>query len=236
MGDTQNISDEILKYYNNESHTAYAEHGGVFAEEYDQMVATGGSPLRDLALALQDFCRGKRVLEVAAGHGRWTRYVADVASYVLATDGSPRMLTQAEELIHWEKELPVGRCDLLCLDAFDIDEAPGSFDVGFSVNWLEHIPSDRVDAFVDAFHHKLGSGARVLTAINFFSAQSRAGLFQKDGNSDWFSKRKRPDGSEYEIVDNPYTEVDLRRIFEGKVHKMTYQEGVKFYWVTYEIL
>ena len=236
MADTKIISEKILKYYDNASHTAYAEHGGVFADEYDQMVATEGSPLRDLALALQDFCEGKRVLEVAAGHGRWTRYVAGVASYVLATDGSPRMLKQAEDLIYWKKELPVGRCELLCLDAFDIEEAPGSFDVGFSVNWLEHIPRDRVDAFVDALHLKLGSGARVLTAINFFSEKSRAGLFQKDDNPDWLSKRKRPDGSEYEIVDNPYTEADLRQIFNGKVQNLTYQEGVKFYWVTYEIL
>lgn len=234
MSEAIEISNGILKYYDNPSHTAYLEHGGVFAEEYDEWFATEGSPIRDLALALQHFCGGKDVLEVAAGHGRWTRYVAETANSILATDASPRMLRQAEELVSWKKELPEGRCEFLCLDAFNIDEAPGHFDVGFSVNWLEHIPTARLDEFLDAFHRKLGSGSQVLTAINFFG--STKGLYRKDGLPDWFSKRTRPDSSTYEIVDNPYSEQDLRRILGRSARNITYHAGVKFYWVTYEVI
>ena len=233
MSGAQRISESILGYYDNPSHSAYLEHGGVFAAEYDQWFATEGSPIRDLALALQQFCKGKRVLEVAAGHGRWTRYVADVASYILATDGSPRMLKQAEELVLWQKDIPKDRYGFLCLDAFGINAAPGQFDVGFSVNWLEHIPSVRLSEFLDAFHRKIGSGTQALAAINFFG--STEGLYRKEGYSDWFSRRTRPDGSVYEIVDNPYTEEDLRRILGPFAENITYHAGVKFYWVKYEV-
>ena len=229
------VCDGILAYYDNASHTAYAEHGSVFAEEYDQMVATKDSHIRDIALFIQNQSRGKRVLEVAAGHGRWTRYVAQVADYVLATDASPRMLAQAEELVAHRQDLPDGKVEFLHLDAFEIGRAPGTFDFGFSVNWVEHIPKVRVDEFLNAFHQKLGQGAKALIAINYFSDASRAKLYQKSDGSDWYNKRTRPDGSSYEIVDNEYSEEELRQMLKGRAKYVEFYSGVKFYWVTYEV-
>lgn len=236
MNDANAVCDEVLAYYDNESHTAYAEHGRVFAEDYDERVATEGSSLRDLALVIQDLSRGKRVLEVAAGHGRWTRYVAQVAEYVLATDASPRMLAQAEELIWHGQDLPDGRVDLLCLDAFDIGRVDGTFDFGFSVNWVEHIPLSRVDEFIDAFHHVLGRGKKAMIAINFYKSTTIAKLYQKPDGPDLYSKRTRPDGSVYEVIDNQYGEEGLRRLLEGKAVNVTYDDShPAFYWVTYEV-
>jgi len=230
------VCDEIVAYYDNASHTAYAEHGAVFAEDYDERVATEGSSLRDLALVIQDLSRGNRVLEVAAGHGRWTRYVARVAEYVLATDASPRMLAQAEELVAHGQDLPDGKVDFLHLDAFEIGRVPGTFNFGFSVNWVEHIPMVRVDEFLTAFHLKLGQGAKALIAINFYRETTREKLYQKSDGPDWYSKRTRPDGSEYEIVDNEYSEEELRELLAGTAKNIEYSSGVGFYWVTYEVV
>ena len=74
-----------------------------------------------------------------------------------------------------------------------------------------------------------------VTAINFFSEGSRKSLYRREGSEDWFNRRQRPNGSTYEIVDNPYEETDLRRILEPHAKDLVYKTGERFFWITYQI-
>src|ERR1043166_3373534 len=72
---------EMASYYHRVSASAYRFNAPEFARQYDAVYRTAGSWLRDLAMELQEVGRGKRVLEVACGHGRGTRYLAESANY-----------------------------------------------------------------------------------------------------------------------------------------------------------
>src|SRR5689334_12009548 len=107
----------MVDYYDDLCVSAYDFDAATFAREYDAAYHTERSWLRDLALTLQNISENKRVLEVAAGHGRWTRYIARTAQSVLVTDASARMLVQARELITTDNDVQPDRCRFLKLDA-----------------------------------------------------------------------------------------------------------------------
>src|SRR5690242_4998033 len=111
----------MVSYYDDLCVTAYDFDAVSLAREYDAAYPTERSWMRDLASALQEIARGMRVLEVADGHGRWTRYLARTAHNMLVTDASARMLVQARELIATENDVSPGRCRFLKIDAFQLD-------------------------------------------------------------------------------------------------------------------
>lgn len=227
---------QMVSYYDDLCVTAYDFDAATFAREYDAAYTTPRSWMRDLALALQQIAHDQRVLEVAAGHGRWTRYLARTARSVLVTDASARMLVQARELITTDNELAPNSCRFLKIDAFHLDQLPQAlFDVGICVNFFQHIPYSRHACFLEAFHRTLGSGSRALIAINRLRRETRARLYRRAGEPDRYDARPRPDGSVCEIIDNVFTERDLRQIFDPWAHDLCYILGTKFYWITYQV-
>jgi len=229
--DFEQYRQEMASYYDHASQVAYLFDAAEFARQYDAVYAEEGSWLRDLALAIQDITRGKRVLEIASGHGRWTRYIAQVASRVLATDASDRMLAQARQVVNAGGDLSRLRCTFARVDAFEIDRVEGAFDCAVTVNFFQHIPIKRHGAFLDALHRKLQSGTQVLIAVNRLQRQTRARLFRKPGEDDLFDLRLLIDGRVYEIIDNVFQPEQLRdRVRDFSIHR-----GKKFDWVTYVV-
>jgi cyclopropane fatty-acyl-phospholipid synthase-like methyltransferase len=226
---------DMVNYYDHASQLAYAFNAGELARQYDEVYANEGSWMRDLAQAIQGISRGRRVLEIACGHGRWTRYIAESARYVMATDASQRMLDQARQVVHWGRTLPDWRCEFRKLDAFHVDQVPGEFGAAVAVNFFQHIPRARQDAFLDALHRKLGSGAEVLIAINRLKRSTRARFYRKPGEPDQFDLRQLKDGSVYEIVDNVFTPGQLGAIFAGRCESYRFHAGAKFDWITYTV-
>jgi cyclopropane fatty-acyl-phospholipid synthase-like methyltransferase len=226
---------DMANYYDQASRLAYLFDPTELARQYDAVYATEGSWLRDLALAIQRITRGRRVLEIAAGHGRWTRYIAESAAHVLATDASEGMLDQARQVVRQGRQLRAGRCKFLPIDAFHIDEAPGRFDCAVAVNFFQHIPTARQQDFLAALHRKLGPGGEVLIAINRLRRSTRMRFYRKPGEPDLFDLRQLKDGSVYEIIDNVFTPGQLAAIFDGRATNYRFHAGAKFYWITYSI-
>jgi SAM-dependent methyltransferase len=193
---------EMRAYYDNASHDAYAVHGAKFAEEYDVARADPNHGLHELAVVLEERMSGRRVLEIACGHGRWTRYVARTASHLLATDNSPRMLAQAAELIHHRNPLPPDRVELREWDAMEIARLPETFNAAFHVNFFDHLPRSMYRTFLDGFHSRLIAGSPVVLAVNKLRASTRAKLFFKPDSADAYLRRDRRDGSTYDIISN----------------------------------
>src|SRR5207244_1156100 len=124
------------------------------------------------------------------GHGRWTRYVARVASYLLATDNSPRMLAQAAELVHHNNPLPPGHLELREWDAMNLSALPEKFDAAFHVNFFDHLPRLMQQSLLDGLHSRLSTGSPVVMAVNKLRESTRQRLFSKPGSDDMFLRRQ----------------------------------------------
>ncbi|HEX8522530.1 MAG TPA: class I SAM-dependent methyltransferase [Tepidisphaeraceae bacterium] len=235
MADFDVYRQLMATYYDQASHLGYYFDAPELARQYDLVYTTEGSWLRDLAVAMQEMVRGKRVLEMASGHGRWTRYLAEAASFVLATDASERMLDQARQMVRVGRMLPAKRCGFLRVDAFEVERAPGAFDCAVAVNFFQHVPTRRQALFLDVLHRKLGAGADVLIAVNRLHRRTRALFYQKPGETDWFDLRQLRDGSVYEIIDNPFDERRMRELLEGRGEDLSIRRGAKFDWVRYRV-
>src|SRR5688500_10295247 len=61
---------QMVRYYNNTSNDARKTHESRWARHYRKVYDTPGHWLREVALALQDATRDRRVLELACGHCR----------------------------------------------------------------------------------------------------------------------------------------------------------------------
>src|SRR5262245_39555394 len=90
--DYDHYSGQMVRYYDNPSNDARKTHETRWARHYRREFEKPGSWLRQVALALQDQVRDRRVLELACGHCRWTPFMAEVAESVLAVDLAPNML------------------------------------------------------------------------------------------------------------------------------------------------
>ena len=130
----------LRDYYNHPANPVHLNRVSDKAREVDTQFAAPGHWRRELALAMRQALRGRRVLEIACGTGVWTRLIVDVAASVLATDASPRILARAKKLVCHGKEIPVGRMRFLLLDAYDLGSAPGEFDAALAINWFQHVP------------------------------------------------------------------------------------------------
>lgn len=86
---------ELADYYSNSPLNLNAMRGvSNLRREYDDRNLW----VRACVNNLRSVFRGKRVLEVACGAGKWTQFFADVAEQVLATDQSSRLLNYARDL------------------------------------------------------------------------------------------------------------------------------------------
>ena len=229
-----NYAKALRDYYNHPANPVHLNRVSDKAREVDMQSSQPGHWRWELALALRRALRGKRVLEIACGTGVWTRVIVDVAGFVLATDASPRILARAKKLVSHGKQIPVERLGFLQLDAYDLASAPGEFDAALAINWLQHVPCARHAEFLDLLHRKLRRGATVFIGTSHRSAEWRADLFRPPGEPDFYSRRTRPDGCEYEVIDNLFSKEELGRIFAPVASRLRFRSAQAYSWITYE--
>lgn len=99
---------------------------------------------------------GRRVLEVAAGAGEWTRFIAPQTQSLLATDTCGQALARAQT------QVPSRKVRFVQADAFALPPDLGCFDAAFAGFWVSRIPNDRLPAFFASLHARLEPGAKVL--------------------------------------------------------------------------
>src|SRR3954465_4336185 len=153
--DFQMYRGQMLRYYDNLSNAARLTHESRWARHYRGEYNKPGNWLREVALAVQDAARDKRVLELACGHCRWTPFIAEVAESVLATDFAPSMLDWGRRLFaHAAPDAT--NVEFLLADAFRADEIAGDFDAAAVINFFQHVPTARQDEFLIFLHAKMG--------------------------------------------------------------------------------
>lgn len=232
--DYATYSGQMLRYYDNTSNDARRTHESQWAEYYRKRYNTSGHWLREVALALQGATRDRHVLELACGHCRWTPFIAEVAKSVLATDYAPNMLQWGRNLFAYASP-KAGNVGFKLADAYRPDEIDGEFDAAAVINFFQHVPIRRHDEFLILLHAKLGPGAKVFLAANHLLPRFVKHLFRHEGSDDTYSRRTRPDGSSYEIIDNQFDESSLRSLLEPHTSDFRYTSGAQYWWVEYTV-
>ena len=112
--------------------------------------------------------------------------------------------------------------------------APGLFNAALTVNWFQHIPRQILPQWIRRLHRKLVPGSIVMIAVNHLTARARSRLFSRRRDPNLYAPRYTFDGRRIEIIDNVYSEPDLREIFRPYCRDFCFYCGVGHYWITYE--
>jgi SAM-dependent methyltransferase len=236
LQDYHAYAHHMVRYYDNPTNdarrTGDAEWARHYRAEFDRADHFG-----EVARAAQDAVRGKRALEVACGHCRWTPFLAEVAEHVLATDAAPNMLEWGKRIM--SHALPgATNVGYLLADAYRPDEIPGGpFAAATVMNFFQHVPTAKQDAFLILLHARLSPGATVFLGANHFSSRFREELFRKPSTDprDTYSTRHRPDGTTYEIIDNEFDEAAIEMILAPHARDLKYTSGKSWWWVTTQV-
>ncbi len=192
------IIEEMQTYYGRRAPIYDASMG------YDDDAAV--SALLPVIERLRDTMRGRDVLEIACGPCFWTRFAAETAASVLATDFNESTLDEARK-----KSFPFHRVTLLQADAYSLDTVPGDFDAIFAVDWLAHVPLSKMHEFLSGALRRVRSGSPLMFIDQLPKEHSRTGVFDDEGNH--IQERVLPDGAVFRVIKHFFSDDQLATHF-----------------------
>jgi SAM-dependent methyltransferase len=178
---------QLADYYRDRS----AEYDAIYAKPERQ------DDLATLHAMLPPLVADRRVLEIAAGTGYWTRTLSRSASVITATDINAETLDVARE-----REFGPAQVALQVADAYALDGVPGQFDTAFIGFFWSHVPRASLPRFLTGLHARLGPDARVIVLDNRYVPGSSTPVSRTGPDGDTFQRRTLNDGRSYEIVKN----------------------------------
>lgn len=166
---------------------------------------------------------GRSVLEVACGTGYWTRYLAPVASGLLAVDASPETLQIARTRV------APGDVEFVVGDAYRLPAAAHGFQSAFAGFWFSHIPKDRVREFLTHLHRALVPGAKVVFLDNRFVEGSSTPISRRDAQGNTYQMRHLADGSTHRVLKNFPSRLELSEAIGGIGTDFEFHQW-QYYW------
>ena len=196
------------------------------ASEYDRVYLKPErqSDLRQIEQWLPSVMAAATVLEVACGTGHWTRFIAPVASAVVAIDSSPETLRiAASRVAAANTQFHIG-------DAYALPRFPHAFDAAFAGFWFSHVPLERQREFLQGLNSALRPGACVVLLDNLFVPGSSSAVAERDANGNTYQVRSLSVGSTHRVLKNFPTQAQLRALVnEGLGDSPTYRKW-QYYW------
>ena len=196
------------------------------ASEYDRVYLKPErqSDLRQIEQWLPSVLAGTAVLEVACGTGYWTRFIAPVASAVVAIDSSPETLRIAQaRVVATNTRFQVG-------DAYALTRLGRSFSAAFAGFWFSHVPLERQREFLLGLNAALAPGAHVVLLDNLFVAGSSTAIAERDANGNTYQSRSLGDGSTHRVLKNFPAEAQLQALAEAGLGKSCVYRRWQYYW------
>ncbi len=199
------------------------------APEYDRVYL---KPERQTDLrAIEHWVRrqftGASVLEIACGTGYWTRFIAEVAARVRATDLTPETISVARSRI------AKPNVEYLIGDAYAPAQYSGQFDAAFAGFWFSHVPIARRDEFLSSLNAALGPDAKVVLLDNRFVEGSSSAIAERDAAGNTYQLRQLSDGTTHRVLKNFPTEAELLSLSrragkDGRVTQWQYYWAVEY--------
>ena len=180
--------------------------------------------LRQIEQWLPSVLAGEAVLEVACGTGYWTRFLAPVASSIVAIDSAPETLRIAEQRVSAPSVVfHIG-------DAYALPRNSKRFSAAFAGCWFSHVPLDRQHEFLRGLNSTLQPRARVVLLDNLFVEGSSSPIAERDAGGNTYQSRKLRDGSTHRVLKNFPTEAQLRALAEAGLGESAAYRSWQFYW------
>lgn len=181
--------------------------------------------LESIKKLVKDFFQNKSVLEIACGTGYWTEIISNSANSIVAIDSSKEVLDIAR-LKSYQKS----NVKFVVDDALSLSKINSSFNSAFCGFWFSHIQKKYLESFITKLHTKLKPGLVVVMIDNNYVEGSSTPFIRTDGEGNSYQLRALEDGSEYEVLKNFYSEVDLKNIF--RKYSVNFEIfNFKYYWM-----
>lgn len=195
------------------------------APEYDRVYLKPErqADLRKLEAWLPTRFAGRKVLEVAAGTGYWTQFVAPHAASMVITDGTSETLEIARQRVTGEQHV------FAVADAYALPASLGQFDAALVGFWLSHVPRTRLKDFFTSLHARLLPGAQVVMLDNLYVEGSNHAISEPDTDGNTWQTRKLDDGSSHRVLKNFPDEQQLHAMIEGFGAQAQYRQ-YEFFW------
>jgi demethylmenaquinone methyltransferase/2-methoxy-6-polyprenyl-1,4-benzoquinol methylase len=179
----------------------YRQRASVYDRVYAYPERQAG--LRYLEGLIPDLLGGRDVLEVAAGTGYWTQFLARTAKSVVASDASTEPLEVLEA-----RNLPTHvRCTVQ--DAYNLADLGDNFSAAFAGLWFSHVPIERRVDWLGQLHHCLSPAARVVLLDNSRTQCERLPIVATDQFGNSYQDRLTDDGQTYRVIKNFPTSDEL---------------------------
>jgi demethylmenaquinone methyltransferase/2-methoxy-6-polyprenyl-1,4-benzoquinol methylase len=180
--------------------------------------------------ALRRFGARGRVLELAAGTGRWTRVLLETAEHVTAVDAAPEALALARARLTRD----AGRVRLVEADLFGW-RPPGHFDAVFFAYWLSHVPPGRFEAFWRMVGDALAPGGRVFLVDSTGPRPAGAGrpgtdVYREEDDLDRAVSVRELAGRRYRVVKVAWEPAALEARLAALGWRASLRAGALAYW------
>ena len=197
------------------------------APQYDEVYAKPErqADLRHLEAMLPALFTGRDVLEVAAGTGYWTGFIATTATTVTATDYNSGPLAIART-----RSYPRRNVRLQQADAFALDRLHGTFSASFVGFWWSHIPLLAIDRFLRGLCTSLRPRSPVAIVDNRYVKGSSHPITHTDAGGNTYQHRTLADGSRHRILKNFPTAEQLRTAVGPYATDISVRE-LNYYWL-----
>lgn len=195
------------------------------ANEYDKIYAKPErqQDLRAIEQWLPTKFTESEVLEVAAGTGYWTQFIAPVVKRMVALDASQETFQIAKSRVGCSGvEWVVG-------DAYQMPLAGQRFDAVFAGFWFSHIPLEKLPAYLNHLNSFLKPGARVIFLDNLYVEGNSTPLSERDAAGNTYQTRPLADGSTHKVLKNYPTELELSDLVSSFSQQFSYTTW-QYYW------
>ncbi len=214
-----NKDDKIMKSYYKERAPVY-DRVYAYPERQDD--------LRFLEEYIANQFINLSVLEVAAGTGYWTQFIASKAKSIFATDATSEALEQINQR-------PLAKdVQTAVIDAFALDEIGKSFNGAFAGLWISHIPKQRLMEFLTVLHSCLNKDSTVVFLDNSSAQCQRLPISYTDRYGNTYQDRELDDNSVHRVLKNFPTESELVEATSKFGKNQKYIELENFWMFQYE--
>ena len=134
--------------------------------------------MRDVFKRVGDL-KGKKVLDVGCGRGRWSKEFAGRGAEVLGVDWS-------REAVYRNRQ-EITECTFTCMSVKELHNfKPGSFDIVNSVTVIQHVPREFHQKIFEDVHTLLVKGGRFCMLESVYNSFSPHKANHKDGSHTFY--------------------------------------------------